>query len=144
MRAIFTVTAAVAALSFSQIALSQVDIRGRGVTGDINNSQTIGSGNSTTQQQGTANQGTTQSGSDNQATQQSGTGNKSTTDSSTGTSSSGSGTSGSSASGAGPTDNPNVTRDAKGREHTNKGKHKGWAKGHDNKGDSNKIESAVA
>jgi hypothetical protein len=29
---------------------------------------------------------------------------------------------------AGPTDNPNVTRDAQGREHVNKGKHAGQAK----------------
>ena len=31
-------------------------------------------------------------------------------------------------SGAGPTDNPNVTRDAQGREHVNKGKHAGQTK----------------
>jgi hypothetical protein len=30
--------------------------------------------------------------------------------------------------GAGPTDNPNVTRDAQGREHVNKGKHTGQMK----------------
>jgi hypothetical protein len=29
---------------------------------------------------------------------------------------------------AGPTDNPNVTRDAQGREHANKGKHNGQAR----------------
>jgi len=31
-------------------------------------------------------------------------------------------------SGAGPTENPNVTRDAQGREHVNKGKHTGQTK----------------
>jgi hypothetical protein len=34
----------------------------------------------------------------------------------------------STSSGAGPTDNPNVTRDAQGREHVNKGKHTGQVK----------------
>src|SRR5919108_2139176 len=34
---------------------------------------------------------------------------------------------------AGPTDNPNVTRDAQGREHMNKGKHKGERKHKKNK-----------
>ena len=33
-----------------------------------------------------------------------------------------------SSAGAGPTDNPNVTRDAQGREHVNKGKHTGQTK----------------
>src|SRR5436853_2711538 len=74
------VLTAVAAVSFSQIAASQVDIRGRGVQGDlsigdVNNSQTIGNNNQTTQQQGTGNQSTQQSGTANQsATGQSTTG----------------------------------------------------------------------
>ena len=37
---------------------------------------------------------------------------------------------------AGPTDNPNVTRDAQGREHANKGKHTGQAKSKKDKDDS--------
>jgi hypothetical protein len=39
-------------------------------------------------------------------------------------------------SGAGPTDNPNVTRDAQGREHVNKGKHTGQVKNKRNKDSS--------
>jgi len=39
-------------------------------------------------------------------------------------------------SGAGPTDNPNVTRDAQGREHANKGKHAGQAKNKKDKDES--------
>jgi hypothetical protein len=38
------------------------------------------------------------------------------------------GAAGAGGSGAGPTDNPNVTRDAQGREHVNKGKHTGQMK----------------
>jgi|KBSSwiStaDraftv2_1062776.scaffolds.fasta_scaffold621489_2 hypothetical protein len=39
-------------------------------------------------------------------------------------------------SGAGPTDNPNVTRDAQGREHMNQGKHTGQYKNKKDKDDS--------
>jgi len=39
-------------------------------------------------------------------------------------------------SGAGPTDNPNVTRDAQGREHVNQGKHTGQYKNKKDKDDS--------
>jgi hypothetical protein len=37
---------------------------------------------------------------------------------------------------AGPTDNPNVTRDAQGREHVNKGKHTGQSKNKKDKDES--------
>jgi hypothetical protein len=135
-RRLFAIAGTIAAVSFSQLALSQIDIRGRGVQGDVNQSTTQqGAGSqSTTQQQGTENQATTQSGTSNQATTQSGTENQSTTQmGSDNQSSTQQGTRDQTAqqtqtpSGAGPTADPNVTRDAQGREHENKGKHKGWA-----------------
>jgi hypothetical protein len=133
-RTLLAVAGTIAAVSFSQIALAQIDIRGRGVTGDV--TQT----NQTTTQEGTGNQATTQSGTENQASNQSGTGNQNTQQQgTTNQSTEQSGTSNQSTTqmgrdnqstneqtAAGPTDNPNVTRDAQGREHENKGKHKGW------------------
>jgi hypothetical protein len=150
-RRLFAIAGTIAAVSFSQIALSQIDIRGRGVQGDVNQSTTQqgdasqattqqGTGSqSTTQQQGTDNQATTQQGTGNQATTQSGTTNQSTSQMGADSQSSTQqpGTRDQTAqqtqtpSGAGPTENPNVTLDKHGREHENKGKHKGWAKGHD-------------
>src|SRR3954469_14217051 len=80
MRKFFPVLLTGVAVSFSQIAYSQIDIRGRGVTGDIQNSQSVGSGQ-TTQQQGTGNaaSNTTQSGTQNQNSQQYGGSNSSST-----------------------------------------------------------------
>jgi large repetitive protein len=178
-RHLLTAVSAIAAISFSQIALSQIDIRGRGVTGDVNQSTTTqgagsesttqqGSGSpSTTQQQGTGNQATTQSGTGNQAQTQSGTNNQATEQSGTSNQSTSQmgkdnqsttqmGSSNQSTtqqgsgdqtaqqtqtpSGAGPTSDPNVTRDAQGREHENKGKHKGWANKEDRSSQSSRAE----
>src|SRR5436309_16128551 len=81
MRKFFPVLVTGLAVSFSQIAYSQIVIRGRGVTGDVQNSQSPGSGSQTNQQQGTGNQAgnTSQSGGQNQNTQQYGGSNKSDT-----------------------------------------------------------------
>jgi hypothetical protein len=158
-RVIIFAGATIAALSFSPLALSQIDIRGRGVTGDVNQS------NQTTTQQGTGNQANTQSGTTNQSTQQSGTGNQATEQSGTSnqattqqgkdnqsTSQMGSSNQSTSQQGgrdqtaqqsrSGDSDNPNVHRDAKGREHENKGKHKGWANKEDRDQQSSRADES--
>lgn len=144
MRKIFTAATAIAAVSFSQIALSQVEIRGRGVTGDVNVDQSTsqstttqqGTGNQSTTRQGTSNQSTTQQGDSNQSTTQQGTGEQSATQQGTVGEQSATQRQSPSQSAAGPTEDPNVTRDAKGREHTNKGKHKGQQMGKGNRKDA--------
>lgn len=160
-RVIIFAGATIAALSFSPLALSQVDIRGRGVTGDVNQTnQTTtqqGTGNQANTQSGTGNQATNQSGTTNQSTEQSGTNNQSTTQQgkeNQSTTQMGTGNQSTTQqgardqtaqqtqtpSGAGPTDNPNVHRDAKGREHENKGKHKGWENKEDRQQQSSRDE----